>query len=86
MCRLDGLIDDEGNFAAQEEVEALVPSLAAALQVSPQRDIISAADLEAWVGSLAPEDRQALAMRHAGSTLGDIADYLESASRTSSRG
>ena len=77
VYRLDGLIDDAGDFLAQDEVEALAPGLATALQTSPQRDIVSAIDLEAWVASLPEPDQQLLAMRQAGSTLGDIAEHLD---------
>jgi DNA-directed RNA polymerase specialized sigma24 family protein len=77
VYRLDGMLDDDGDFLAQDEVEALVPGLATALQTSPQRDIVSAIDLEAWVASLAPADRELLAMRQAGATLADIAEYLD---------
>jgi hypothetical protein len=76
VYRLDGLIDDDGEFVAQDEGEALVPGLATALQINPQRDIISAVDLEAWVASLPEADQELLAMRQAGSTLGDIAKHL----------
>ncbi len=44
VYRLDGMLDDD--LVAQDEVEALVPGLATALQVNPQRDIIPAVDLE----------------------------------------
>lgn len=77
VYRLDGLLDDDGDFVAQDEVEALVPGLATTLQVNPQRDIISAVDLESWVTSLAPADRELLAMRQAGATLADIAEHLD---------
>jgi hypothetical protein len=77
VLRLDGLVDDDGDFVAQGDVEALVPGLATALQVNPQRDIISAVDLEAWVASLAPADRELLAMRQMGATLADIAEHLD---------
>jgi hypothetical protein len=77
VYRLDGLLDDDGDFVAQDEVEALLPGLATALQVNPQRDIISAVDLEAWVASLPPGDRDLLAMRLAGLTLADIAEQFD---------
>jgi DNA-directed RNA polymerase specialized sigma24 family protein len=77
VYRLDGVIGDDGEFVAQDEVEALVPGLATALQVNPQRDIISAVDLEAWVASLPDADQELLAMRQAGSTLADIAEHLD---------
>jgi DNA-directed RNA polymerase specialized sigma24 family protein len=77
VYRIDGMLDDDGDFIAQDEVEALVPGLATALQVNPQRDIISAVDLEAWVNALAPADRELLAMRQAGATLADIAEHLD---------
>ncbi len=77
VYRLDGLLDDDGDFIAQDEVEALVPGLATALQTSPQRDIVSAIDLEAWVASLPEPDQQLLAMRQASSTLADIAEHLD---------
>jgi hypothetical protein len=56
VYRLDGMLDDDGGFLAQDEVEALVPGLATALQVNPQRDIISAVDLEVWIASLPEGD------------------------------
>ena len=77
VYRLDGVIGDDGDFVAQDEVEALVPGLSTALQVNPQRDIISAVDLEAWVASLPDADQELLAMRQAGSTLADIAEHLD---------
>ena len=77
VYRLDGMLDDDGDFVAQDEVEALVPGLATALQTNPQRDIISAVDLEAWIASLPEGDQELLAMRQAGSTLGDIAEHLD---------
>jgi len=77
VYRLDGMLDDAGDFVAQDEVEALVPGLATALQVNPQRDIISAVDLEAWMASLPEADQDLLAMRQAGSTLADIAEHLD---------
>ena len=76
VYRLDGIVDDDGDFIAQDEAEALVPGLATALQVNPQRDIISAVDLEAWVASLPDADQEILAMRQAGSTLKDIAEHV----------
>ncbi len=77
VFRLDGLVDPEtGDFLAQNEVEALVPGLATALQVNPQRDIISAVDLEAWVASLPEQDQTLLKMRMAGSTLKESAEKL----------
>jgi DNA-directed RNA polymerase specialized sigma24 family protein len=77
VYRLDGMLDDDGDFVAQDEVEATVPGLATALQTNPQRDIISAVDLEAWVASLPEGDQELLAMRQSGSTLNDIAEYLD---------
>ncbi len=77
VYRLDGMLDEHGDFLAQDEVEALVPGLATALQVNPQRDIISAVDLEAWVASLAEPDQQLLAMRQAGATLKEAAEHLD---------
>ena len=77
VYRLDGMLDDAGDFVAQDEVEALVPGLATALHVNPQRDIISAVDLEAWMASLPEADQDLLAMRQAGSTLADIAEHLD---------
>jgi len=76
VFRLNGLLDSEGDFLPQDEVEALVPGLATALQVNPQRDIISAVDLETWLASLSPMDQELLAMRQAGATLADIAGLL----------
>jgi hypothetical protein len=61
----------------QDEVETVVPGLATALQANPQRDIISAVDLETWVASLPDADQELLAMRQAGSTLTDIAEHLD---------
>ena len=53
VYRIDGLVDPEtGDFLAQNEVEALVPGLATALQVNPQKDIISAVDLERFLNGL----------------------------------
>jgi DNA-directed RNA polymerase specialized sigma24 family protein len=77
VYRLDGMLDGDGDFLAQDEVEALVPGLATALQVNPQRDIISAVDLEAWIASLPEGDQQLLAMRQAGATLAAIAEHLD---------
>jgi len=77
VYRLDGMLDDDGDFLAQDEAEALVPGLATALQVNPQRDIISAVDLEVWIASLPESDQQLLAMRQAGSTLAAIAEHLD---------
>ena len=77
VYRLDGMLDDDGDFVAQDDGEALVPGLATALQTNPQRDIISAVDLEAWVASLPEGDQELLAMRQSGSTLNDIAEYLD---------
>ncbi len=76
VYRLDGMLDDDGGFIAEENAEALVPGLATALQVNPTRDIISAVDLEAWMTSLPEDDQDILAMRQAGSTLKDIAEHL----------
>jgi DNA-directed RNA polymerase specialized sigma24 family protein len=75
VYRLDGLLDDDGSILAQDEVEALVPGLATALQTSPQRDIVSAIDLGAWIASLPEGDQQLLAMRQAGATLAAIAEH-----------
>ena len=77
VLRLDGLLGDDGEFLAQDEAEALVPGLATALQVNPQRDIISAVDLEAWIALLADTDQEFLSMRQAGSTLREIAEALD---------
>jgi DNA-directed RNA polymerase specialized sigma24 family protein len=76
VLRLDGMLDDDGDFRGQDEVEALVPGLATALQTSPQRDIVSAIDLEAWVASLPEPDQQLLAMRQGGATLKEAAEKL----------
>jgi len=77
VLRLDGLLGDDGEFLAQDEAEALVPGLATALQVNPQRDIISAVDLEAWIALLTDTDQEFLSMRQAGSTLREIAEALD---------
>ncbi len=58
VYRLDGMLDDDGGFLPESDAEACVPGLATALQVNPQRDIISAVDLEAWVASLPDADRE----------------------------
>ena len=76
VYRLDGMLDDDGGFLPESDAEACVPGLATALQVNPQRDIISAVDLEAWVASLPEQDRELLAMRQAGSTLKATAEKL----------
>jgi hypothetical protein len=56
-------------------IPAIAPAAAEIPRNSVSLHIISVADLKARVGSLAPADREALAMRHGGSTLGDIADF-----------
>ena len=82
VYRLDGLLDDDGDFVAQDEVEALVPGLATALQVNPQRDIISAVDLEAWLASLHGQDRELLALRQEGATLKGAAVHFDASIST----
>ncbi len=54
-----------------------VPGLATALQVNPQRDIISAVDLASWMTSLQDTDQELLALRLAGSTLKAIAEHVD---------
>ena len=78
VYRIDGLVNPEtGEFIAQNEVEALVPGLATALQVNPQRDIISAVDLERFLNGLPEQDQALLEMRMAGSTLKESAEKLD---------
>ena len=77
VFRIDGLVDPEtGEFIAQDEVEALVPGLATALQVNPQRDIISAVDLERFLSGLTEKDQTLLEMRMAGATLKETAEKV----------
>ena len=67
LLRLDGLRDcDDG-----DEEQGLF-GLAEVMANNPSRKIVSALDLEAWLGRLGPEDRMMLALRQAGHTLGGI--------------
>jgi DNA-directed RNA polymerase specialized sigma24 family protein len=73
VYRLDGLLDDDGDYLPEEDGERCLPGLATSLQANPVRDIISAVDLEAWVASLPERDQELLAMRQSGATLTEVA-------------
>jgi hypothetical protein len=71
LLRLDGLRDwDDG-----DEEQGLF-GLAEVMANNPSKKIVSAIDLETWLGRLVPEDRMMLALRQAGHTLGGIAAAL----------
>jgi hypothetical protein len=67
LLRLDGLRDwDDG-----DEEQGWF-GLAEVMANNPTKKIVSAIDLERWLGRLGPEDRMMLALRQAGHTLGGI--------------
>jgi hypothetical protein len=65
LLRLDGLLDDG------DEEQGLV-GWAEVMSSNPSKKIVSAIDLERWLGQLGAEDRMMLALRQAGHTLGGI--------------
>jgi hypothetical protein len=62
LLRLDGLDEGEGTFLGFAEPE--VPN--------PARKLVSAMDLEKWIGGLGDQDRLMLALRQGGHTLTEI--------------
>jgi hypothetical protein len=62
LLRLDGLDQGEGTFLGFAEPE--VPN--------PARKLVSALDLEKWIGGLVDQDRLMLALRQGGHTLTEI--------------
>jgi hypothetical protein len=82
--RLDGLLDEDGDYTADGDT-ALQSAWLAATAADPAETLASAVDLRDWVDGLAYEDRELLAARFAGKTLSEIATATDT-SRASSPG
>jgi DNA-directed RNA polymerase specialized sigma24 family protein len=70
--RLDGLLDEDGDYTGDGDT-ALQSAWLAATAADPAETLASAVDLRDWVDGLAYEDRELLAARFAGKTLSEIA-------------
>jgi hypothetical protein len=80
--RLDGLLDEDGDFTGDGDTE-LQSAWVAATSTDPATALASALDLAAWLANVEEEDRALLARRAAGYTLGEIAHMTNSSiSRT----
>ena len=70
--RLDGLLDEDGDYTGEGDT-ALQSAWLAATSADPGDTLASAMDLRDWVATLMAEDRELLGARFAGRTLGEIA-------------
>lgn len=71
--RLDGLLDEDGDFTSEGDTE-LQSAWLAATSADPATALASAMDLHDWVAGLPPADRKLLEVRFAGNTLAEIAE------------
>lgn len=72
VLHLDGLEDEEDGWRGEGDV-GLQVAWAAALTEDPCERILSALDLERWVGTLREDDRAVLRLRYSGCTLTETA-------------
>ena len=70
--RLDGLLDEDGDYTGEGDTE-LQSAWLAATSADPADTLASAVDLHDWVGNLPAADRMLLNARFAGNTLAEIA-------------
>jgi DNA-directed RNA polymerase specialized sigma24 family protein len=75
VLRLDGVAQDDDGERPQDGDSQLL-GLAEAMSCSMERKLNSAIDLEAWIHGLDGDERQMLAARAAGYTLGETATDL----------
>lgn len=74
VLRLDGIPQDDGELPQEGDCQVL--GLAEALSCSMAKRLNSAIDLETWLDKLDRDDRQMLAARAAGYTLGETATEI----------
>lgn len=74
--RLDGLLDEDGDYTGAGDT-ALQSAWLAATAADPADTLASAVDLRDWVATLTPEDRELLEARFVGATLNEIATASE---------
>ena len=74
--RLDGLLDQDGEFTGESDTD-LQSAWLAVTSADPANTLASAVDLHEWVGNLPPADRKLLEARFAGDTLSEIAASTE---------
>jgi hypothetical protein len=72
VLHLDGLLDDDANFASEED-RAVHLALARCTSRDPAPFLESAIDLGAWLEDQAAGDRELLAARYSGDSLKEIA-------------
>jgi hypothetical protein len=70
--RIDGLLDDDGNFTRECD-NVLQVAWLAATSLDPADQLASAIDIDAWLASLDDADRELLAGRMAGFSLQELA-------------
>lgn len=70
--RIDGLLDEDGNFTRECD-NVLQVAWLAATSLDPADQLASAIDIDAWLTSLDDEDRDLLAGRLAGFSLQELA-------------
>lgn len=71
--RLDGLVDDDGEFTREGDI-ALQSMWLSATTTDPADALASAVDLQDWIAELGREDLELVAARFVGATLGEIAN------------
>ena len=74
--RLDGLLDEDGDYTGEGDT-GLQAAWLAATSTNPADALASAVDLHDWMGTLPPADRELLVARFAGNTLAEIAEANE---------
>ena len=72
VLHLDGLLDDDGHFASEED-RAVHLALARCTSRDPTPFLDSAIDLGAWLEEQETDDRELLAARYSGDSLKEIA-------------
>jgi DNA-directed RNA polymerase specialized sigma24 family protein len=70
--RLDGLLDEDGEYTGEGDTE-LQSAWLAASSADPATALASALDLRDWMARLPEEDQQLLTARFTGYTLGEMA-------------
>lgn len=72
MHRLDGLLDEDGEYTGEVDAE-LQSSWLSATSADPAAALASALDLRDWMASLPEEDQKLIAARFTGYTLAEMA-------------
>ncbi|MBI5068616.1 MAG: hypothetical protein HZB56_10280 [Deltaproteobacteria bacterium] len=70
--RLDGLLDDDGDFNGEGDTD-LQSAWLAATSADPADTLASAVDLRDWVAALSARDRELVTTRFSGATLAEVA-------------